>query len=136
MRPVFLLAIAMLVPMDTLSNVAATGAQEAAPYPAVAAFTRVYIAGTAGVVAPVVAKDSPFIYTPQALRARIKGFVSLEITVGADGHVRDAVVTKSLDVGLDAQAVAAIGRYVFVAGTVDNRPAAVRMPYILEAKIH
>lgn len=52
----------------------------------------------------------------------------LELTVGQDGHVRDAMVTQSLDsmTGMDERAVEAVSQTVFEPGTLDGQPVAVR----------
>ena len=77
-------------------------------------------------------------YTPEAMRAKVQGTVELAITIGADGGVRDAMVTKSLDVvtGLDDQAVAASAHAVFQPGRLNGRPVAVRITMDLSARLH
>jgi len=55
-------------------------------------------------------------YTPQALRDKIEGTVWLEIVVTADGSVGDIRVLRSLDVGLDKEAIAAVRQWRFEPG--------------------
>jgi periplasmic protein TonB len=91
-------------------------------------FVRVYPADTPRLVAPTMTHMSHVRYTPEALRARVHGRVALEVTVGQDGHVRDAMITQSLDstTGMDERAVEAVSQTVFEPGTLDGRPIAVR----------
>ena len=57
------------------------------------------------------------------MRAGIKGGVSLDVVVLADGSVGKVTVTKSLDTvyGLDAEAVKAVKRWRFDPGTKDGK---------------
>jgi TonB family protein len=102
------------------------------------AFTRVYPLDTPGLTPPVLVRQARMSYTPEAMRAKIQGTVELVITVGADGGVRDAMVTKSLDAktGMDDEAVAASAQAVYQPGILDGKPVAVRLTMSLGAKLH
>ena len=56
-------------------------------------------------------------YTVEAMRARIEGVVGLEAVVLPTGTVGLVRVTKSLDPGLDEQAVKALRQWKFAPGT-------------------
>ena len=66
-------------------------------------------------------------YTDAAKEARVQGEVLLEAVVLANGSVGDVTVTKSLDTGLDQQAVKAMKQWAFKPGTKDGEPVAVRV---------
>jgi len=101
-------------------------------------FARVYSSSTLGLTAPTpISKPSPP-YTPQAMRQKIQGPVTLEITVDADGRVRDAMVTQSLDTvyGLDDEAVKATSRWTFVPGRLEGQAVPVRMEVKFDLRLH
>jgi len=64
-------------------------------------------------------------YTQAAMAARIEGNVLLEVIVLADGRTGDVTVVKSLDSGLDQQAVDALKRWTWKPGTRGGEPARV-----------
>jgi TonB family protein len=99
--------------------------QQATPSPS---FARVYAADTPGLVLPVTTQQRPLRYTPEALRANVQGTIALEITVGLDGRVRDAMVVKSLDTlyGLDDSAVSTVSKWVFEPAKLDGRAVPAR----------
>jgi len=66
-------------------------------------------------------------YTDQARRKKINGTVLLSLVVNADGTVRDPAVTKSLDKGLDKQALETVKKWKFQPATKDDQPVAVRI---------
>jgi len=80
-----------------------------------------------GVSAPVVIKEVKPEYTPEAKKAKIQGVVVLECVVETDGAVGDVDVTKSLDPGLDAEAVKAARLWRFEPGKKDKKPVRVRI---------
>jgi TonB family protein len=73
---------------------------------------RVYSMG-AGLSAPRVVNRVEPRYTKAAIEARVTGPVVLTIVVGSDGVARDIKVKRTLDPGLDANAVAAVRRWKF-----------------------
>src|SRR5262245_35512063 len=55
--------------------------------------------------------------------------VVLEIGIGADGTVTDAVVVESAGAAFDAAAVDAVKRFVFDPAEVNDKPAPIRIRY-------
>jgi TonB family protein len=81
-----------------------------------------------GLVGPTLLKSQTLELTPEAVRAKLQGSIVLEITVGTDGRVRDAMVRKSVDpnYGMDERAVATVSQWVFEPGTLEGRTVPVR----------
>ena len=75
-------------------------------------------------------------YTPDAMRQKIQGTVVLEIVILETGRVGDVRVTRSLTPDLDLTAIAAAKQWVFVPAKKDGKPVAVRVPLILEFRLH
>ena len=61
-------------------------------------------------------------YSPEAKAAKIQGTVTLTLVVDTLGRADDIQVTKSLDPGLDANAVGAVSQWLFKPGTKDGQP--------------
>ena len=101
---VVLAAVALLVPLSAFQN------------------RTVYHAGEDGVTAPSVTYKVEPSYTPEAKAAKIQGTVTLTLVVNSLGRADDIQVTKSLDPGLDANAVAAVSQWLFKPGTKDGQP--------------
>jgi TonB family protein len=72
----------------------------------------------------VVHKQEPK-YTDEAREAKIEGSVTLSVIVEPDGRIYDAKVTRSLDPGLDANALLAVRTWVFEPATKAGNPVAV-----------
>ena len=100
-------------------------AQDAAP----AEVLRVYDRTAPGLVLPTVVKSEYPRYTAAAIHQRIRGIAVVDVTVGADGKVRDVLLAKSLDAvhGLDDEALAAAGRWIFSPATLNGHPVPVRV---------
>jgi len=94
--------------------------------PRQAAERQVYKPGD-GVSLPVVVKEAKPHYTADAMRARVQGTVTLECVVQPDGTIGEARVTKSLDPGLDEEAIKAVRQWRFRPGLRDGKPVAVRV---------
>jgi protein TonB len=62
---------------------------------------------------PRVLKSVPARYTPEALRAGVKGLVTISFVVDTGGHPTDIRVLKSLGMGLDEEAINAVSQYRF-----------------------
>jgi TonB family protein len=75
-----------------------------------------YRVGQEGVSAPVPVHEVKPQYTSEALRAKIAGTVVLTCVVQPSGICNDVHVTKSLDLGLDQQAVNALLGWRFQPG--------------------
>jgi len=86
--------------------------------------SRVYKPGN-GVSAPILVKEVKPQYTPEAKKAKIEGSVTLECVVEPDGTIGDVEVTKSLDAGLDQEAIKAVKQWRFEPGTKDGKPVPV-----------
>ena len=82
-----------------------------------------------GVTLPKLISEVKPQYTPEAMRARIEGTVTLTAVVRTDGTPEEIEVTKSLDSehGLDERAVAAVSQWRFEPGRKDGRPVPVRV---------
>lgn len=97
-----------------------------------------YDATAAGIVPPIVTRQSHPKYTADAMRAKIQGQVELKVVVENDGTIGDVKVTKSLDTeyGLDLQAEQAIREWRFIPGTLNGNPVATSVVIILEFRLH
>jgi TonB family protein len=91
-----------------------------------AAESRVYKPGD-GVSAPVRVKEVKPQYTPDAMRARVQGVVTLECVVRPDGSVGEARVTRALNPGLDEEAMKAVRQWRFKPGLKDGKAVPVRI---------
>lgn len=88
---------------------------------------KVYDKADTQVKAPVIVKEQKPAYTPEAMRNRIEGSVEVEGTVGFDGTVTALRVVKSLDPGLDAQAMEAMRESTFSPALLDGRAVRYRV---------
>lgn len=91
---------------------------------------------TPGVVMPKLKKSTHPKYTPEALRAKIAGDVTVEAIVGVDGRVEKARIKESLDPALDAQALRALDEWAFEPGLMNGAPARVLVEVRLTFRIH
>jgi TonB family protein len=80
-----------------------------------------------GVSAPVVVREVKPQYTADAMRARVEGTATLEGVVQPDGSIAQVRVRKSLDPGLDQEAIKAIKQWRFTPGQKDGKAVAVRV---------
>jgi TonB family protein len=111
----------------TLRSPSAAQAAPLPPTPAVDPATSVYKPGS-GVSLPAVITEVKPQYTSEARTARIEGVVELECVVLPDGTIGEVRVTRTLDPGLDAEAVKAVKQWRFKPGARDGRPVAVLVP--------
>jgi TonB family protein len=65
-------------------------------------------------------------YSEEARRAGLQGTVLLKIIVDEDGKPRDPKVLRSLGLGLDEQAIAAVNNWKFQPGAKDGQPVPVQ----------
>ena len=87
---------------------------------------KVYRASDEGVRAPrLIHKVEPD-YTDPARDAKTEGKVVLAIEVGPDGKAHNIQVIRSLDQGLDQNAIEAVRQWKFVPGMKDGEPVTVR----------
>ena len=66
-------------------------------------------------------------YDEKARKKKINGVVILAMVVTAQGKVRDVKVIKSVDEGLDKQAVATVSTWRFEPATKNGNPVAVHL---------
>lgn len=66
-------------------------------------------------------------YTEQAREAKLQGMCVLRVIVGADGKPRDIRVIRSLGMGLDEKAIAAVSQWAFAPATKDGLPVPVQI---------
>ena len=78
-----------------------------------------------GIVLPRVLHEVRPAYTVDALRTGVQGITRLECVVETDGTVQRVRVAKSLDAGLDQEAVKALKQWRFRPGTRDGTPVPV-----------
>jgi TonB family protein len=105
-----------------LTSVATGGAR---PQPA--EFVLVYAGTMTGVTPPVVRERTQPNYPAQAHRDGLQGMVSVDVTVGTDGHVRDAMVTQSAGPEFDAAVIASVSRWFFTPGRFNGVEVPVRV---------
>jgi len=82
-------------------------------------------AGDKDVTPPRVLSKTEPKYTNDARHAHVQGIVVLIVEVGTDGRVHNVRVKKSLDPGLDANALKAVEKWRFAPGRVHDKPVAV-----------
>lgn len=80
-----------------------------------------------GVTAPKATYHPEPNYTKKAKDAKIQGQVKLDVVVDEQGNVSDVKVTKSLDEGLDQQAVTAVKTWKFQPATKDGKPVSCKV---------
>jgi periplasmic protein TonB len=71
-------------------------------------------------------------YTPAALLNRVQGSVTLELVVRSSGTPSDIRVLRSLDAGLDAQAVDAVNQWRFEPGRLAGAPVDVAVIVVID----
>lgn len=91
----------------------------------------VYRAG-GGVTAPRLIEQVRPRYTGEALRKAITGTVVLEAVVTADGCASQIRVVRSLDRGLDQEAIAAVMQWRFEPGRLDGTPVDVLVTILVD----
>ena len=87
---------------------------------------RAYRTSDEGVSAPRLLHKFEPDYTDQAKDAKTEGKVVLAIEVGPDGKAHNIQVLRSLDQGLDQNAIEAVRQWRFKSGTKDGEPVTVR----------
>jgi TonB family protein len=78
-----------------------------------------------GVSAPVLIHQSQPEYSAEARNAQLEGSVALSLVVSANGHPSDIRVRKSVGMGLDENAVAAVSAWRFKPAMKGYQPVAV-----------
>jgi periplasmic protein TonB len=75
-------------------------------------------------------------YTTDAMMRKVQGSAVLEFIVRADGRPDDIQVVRSLDPGLDDQAVVAAKQWRFEPGRLGGRPVDVLVRLMLDFSLH
>ncbi len=104
--------------METRARAAQTG-------DAVPELFGVYRVGN-GVAGPAVLSKVDPDYTEEAKVLGLSGMVTLFVEIDPDGMARNVTVTKRLGMGLDDEAVKAVGQWRFRPGTKDGQAVPVR----------
>jgi TonB family protein len=81
----------------------------------------------AGVSAPRAIYDPDPDYSDEARKAHYQGSVILNVIVDSAGHPKDIHIQRSLGMGLDEKAVAAVRTWRFEPAMKDGHPVAVQM---------
>jgi TonB family protein len=90
---------------------------------------------SAGVTTPrLLARVEPR-YTADALERRIQGAVWLELMVDRAGRPVDFRVVRSLDRGLDEEAISAVRQWRFAPGTLAGSPVDVQVIVVVDFRI-
>jgi TonB family protein len=64
-------------------------------------------------------------YSEEARAARLQGTVVVQVVIGTDGFAHDARIVRGLGLGLDENAIEAIGQWQFKPGVKDGQPVKV-----------
>ncbi len=80
----------------------------------------IYLAGMRGVTVPRVIYNPEPSFSEEARKSKTQGAVTLLLTVAKDGHTRDIRVMRSLGMGLDEKAIAAVERWRFLPATLNG----------------
>jgi TonB family protein len=89
-----------------------------------------------GVTPPTLLKEVKPVYTVEALRQRIQGTVMLEVVVTREGMPGDIRVTRSLDPGLDVEAVRATRQWLFNPGRLGGTPVDVLVTIFMDFRLN
>jgi periplasmic protein TonB len=88
-----------------------------------------------GVVPPALLKQVTPRYTADAMRQRVQGIVALEAVISREGIPIAIRVTRSLDSGLDEEAIAAARQWRFSPGRVGNTPVDVLVTILMDFNV-
>jgi len=86
---------------------------------------EVYKSGEPGLTMPSVASRVEPVYTQEAKDAKIQGTVAVGLEVNAEGKAQNMYIIRSLDKGLDENAMAAIRQWTFKPGEKDGKAVTV-----------
>jgi TonB family protein len=89
-----------------------------------------------GVTAPVVLVQVAPRYTEDATSKGLQGTVTLTAVVGQDGRPQEIRVKRSLDAGLDAEAMRAAAEWRFAPGRLGDRPVDVAVTILIDFRLH
>ncbi|HEV2276980.1 MAG TPA: TonB family protein [Acidobacteriaceae bacterium] len=80
-----------------------------------------------GVTAPVLVHQVQPEFTDQARAAKLEGTVEIQLIVDAYGNPKNVTVVRSLGMGLDQKAIAAVSQYKFKPAMYQGHPVAVQL---------
>ena len=86
--------------------------------------------------APVALNEVDPAYTPDAMRDRVEGTVTLYAVIRPDGSVTDIKVLNSLDDRLDSSAMRALSRWHFRPGTKNGEAIALEAVVQIPFRMH
>jgi len=75
-------------------------------------------------------------YTARARMAGVQGLVGLQLTVTEEGKAEDVKVIKTLDPGLDANAVRTVRTWKFHPATKNGQPTAVQIKVMVSFQLY
>jgi len=84
---------------------------------------------------PVISERVEITYPKQAREAGIQGVVVVEAVIGRDGRVKSVRVLKTLPLGLEEAAVAAVKQWKFKPATLEGKPVDVLYTLAVNAKL-
>jgi TonB family protein len=87
----------------------------------------IYRPGVAGVTLPRAIYDPDPEYSDEARHNKYQGSVVLFLVVDAQGQPRDIRLQRSLGMGLDEKAMAAVSKWRFQPATLDGKPVATQI---------
>ena len=128
-------------PVESFTQIVVTTVQQfalasgQAPPETVFAPTAYRLGCDPDVLSPKIKKSVKPNYTAEALAAGISGKVELRGVVGADGRVGDVIVVRSLERGLDREAVRAAKGFQFEPATLDGMVVPVVAAFEIEFTI-
>ncbi len=113
--------------LETLAAfIAPEAAQPVKPQPGSVTSSGVYATGT-GTLAPRVIHSVDPELTPDARRKHIGGTCTVSIVLDKEGFPTHARIQKSLEAGLDQNAVLAVSQFRFTPAMFEGKPLAVRI---------
>ncbi len=95
----------------------------------------IYMVG-GSVSAPRVLYDPDPEFSEEARKAKFQGTVILWLVVGPDGKARDIRVARSLGMGLDERAIAAVRTWRFEPARMNGTPVAVQINVSVNFQLH
>lgn len=87
------------------------------------------------VIPPMLLKQVTPRYTTNAMRERIQGMVALEVVINREGIPAAIRVTRSLDPGLDGEAIIAARQWRFAPGRIGDTPVDVLVTILLDFNV-
>ena len=94
-------------------------------------------AGIGGVSVPICIYCPDPLYSPKARAAKLQGTVVLDVVVTAEGRAEQIVVSKSLGMGLDENAITAVKEWKFKPAIgPDGKPVPVRIPIEVNFRLY